>query len=57
MTYGIQKAMNKIILFGFTQAIVESPTIDIRSSHLKPIMTMLAVGETGWSNIMFQCLL
>lgn len=57
MTYGIQKAMNKIILFGFTQAIVESSTIDIRSSHLKPIVTMLAVGETGWSNIMFQCLL
>lgn len=57
MTYSIQEAMNQISLFVVTQTIVESSTVDIRSSHLKPVMTMLTVGEAGWPNIMFKCFL
>lgn len=57
MTYGIQKAMDEILLFGLTQAVVESSTADISFRHLKPVTTMLAVGETGWPDIMFQCIL
>lgn len=29
MTYGIQKALNEILLFAFTQAIVEGSTLNI----------------------------
>lgn len=49
--------MDEILLVVLSQAIVEGSTIDIRSSHFKPVMAVLAVGETGWSDIMFQCLL
>lgn len=49
--------MDEILLIILSQAIVEDSTINIRSSHFKPVMAMLAVGETGWSDIMFQCLL
>lgn len=52
-TYHFHEAMDKIILLVVIQVIVESCIAGGRVNHLEPVVTMLAVGEAGWSGIMF----